>query len=390
MTTTSPTRLRRPRFASALHDERVAAALGIALGVSFSICFVTGLLSHLIQDPPGWFRWPSRPAGLYQVTQGLHVVTGLASIPLLLAKLWTVFPNLFTWPPARSILHAIERAALLPLVGGSLFLLFTGLGNINIWRPWSFGFRPGHFWAAWLTIGAMAIHLGAKAATTRRALAREPAAAVAAPPALAPPVEEGGLNRRGFLAGIFATAGLVALVTVGQTVAPLRRLALLSPRRPDVGPQGFPVNRTAASAGVLETAFDPDYRLVVAGPRAPTPVSFSLEDLHALPQHEATLPIACVEGWSATARWRGVRVRDLLRLAGAPDDCAARVVSFQKGRRLGSAELDPWHAHDPDTLLALSVGGEPLHIEHGYPLRLIGPNRPGVMQTKWVNRLEAR
>ena len=30
----------------------------------------------------------------------------------------------------------------------------------------------------------------------------------------------------------------------------------------------------------------------------------------------------------------------------------------------------------------------PLHIDHGYPARLIAPNRPGVQQTKWVARLE--
>jgi len=31
------------------------------------VCFVTGLLSHLIQQPPGWFSWPARPAGLYRL-----------------------------------------------------------------------------------------------------------------------------------------------------------------------------------------------------------------------------------------------------------------------------------------------------------------------------------
>jgi len=47
-------------------------------------------------------------------------------------------------------------------------------------------------------------------------------------------------------------------------------------------------------------------------------------------------------------------------------------------------------AHDPDTLLALHVNGEELALDHGYPLRLIGPNRPGVMQTKWVTKLIVR
>ena len=41
--------------------------------------------------------------------------------------------------------------------------------------------------------------------------------------------------------------------------------------------------------------------------------------------------------------------------------------------------LEPSHAHDPDTLLALTLNGERLHIDHGYPVRLISPNRPGVI-----------
>jgi DMSO/TMAO reductase YedYZ molybdopterin-dependent catalytic subunit len=42
------------------------------------------------------------------------------------------------------------------------------------------------------------------------------------------------------------------------------------------------------------------------------------------------------------------------------------------------------------TLLALRLGGERLHLDHGYPVRLIGPARPGVLQTKWVSRLVMR
>ena len=56
-----------------------------------------------------------------------------------------------------------------------------------------------------------------------------------------------------------ARPGLLTLVTVGQTVWPLRKLALLAPRRPDTGPQGFPVNRSAVAAGVVEAARDPGF-----------------------------------------------------------------------------------------------------------------------------------
>jgi DMSO/TMAO reductase YedYZ molybdopterin-dependent catalytic subunit len=44
----------------------------------------------------------------------------------------------------------------------------------------------------------------------------------------------------------------------------------------------------------------------------------------------------------------------------------------------------PPHWQDPLTLLALKLNGRTLDPDHGYPVRLIAPNRPGVMQTKWV------
>jgi hypothetical protein len=372
-------------FTSPVRDERTAAVLGSLLGLGFVVCFVTGVLSHLIQDPPSWFLWTSRPAGLYRLSQGVHVVLGLALIPILLAKIWTTYPHLFSWPPVRSLAHALERLALLPLLGGGLVLVLSGLGNINVWRPWYFGFREGHYWAAVLTMGAMGIHLAAKWATTRAALTDPASLGIE----IGRDGSDGGdgLDRRSFLITVLATSGLIALVTAGQTVEPLRRLALLAPRRPDVGPQGFPVNRTAASVGL--SAVDVEtYRLIVDGPGVDTPLELTLGELQALPQREAELPIACVEGWSASRRWRGVPVRDLLDMAGAGDDAEVRVVSMQDSPRLKSSDLNRWHARDRDTLLALEVNGEDLAADHGYPVRLIGPNRPGVMQTKWVARLE--
>ncbi|MGH8973858.1 MAG: molybdopterin-dependent oxidoreductase [Acidimicrobiia bacterium] len=364
-------------FTSPLHDERTAAILGVALGVAFTTCFATGLLSHLIQHPPGWFTWPSRPAGLYRITQGLHVATGIAAVPLLLGKLWTVYPRLFTWPPVRHPGHALERLSLLFLVGGAVFMLFSGVANIDQWYPWGFFFPAGHYWGAWITIGALVVHVGAKAGITRSAL-------------FGPRVEAAragdGLTRRGFLGALAAAAGVLTLTTAGQTVSPLRRLTLLSPRRPDIGPQGLPVNKSAAAAGVLEAARDPAYRLVVAG-AVDRPMSLALDDLRALPQHEVTLPIACVEGWSASARWKGVRMADVLARAGARPGARVRVESLQPRGRYRAADVSDDHARDADTLLALELNGEPLALDHGYPVRLIGPNRPGVLQTKWISRL---
>ena len=366
---------RLPGFTSPLHDEATAAWLGIALGVAFATCFATGLWSHAQQDPPSWLPPLARPAGLYRFTQGLHVATGIASIPLLFAKLWTVFPKLLRRPVVTGVASALERIMLVPLVGGALFLLFTGVANVNLWYPWSFNFRTSHFWVAWVTMGALVVHVGAKLTTTRAALARRRA-----------PHGHGDVDRRQFLGLVAAGSGLLTVLTIGETVSPLRTLALLAPRRPDSGPQGFPVNRSAVAAGVVTSATDAGFRLVVDG-AVRTPLSLSLDDLRALPQREATLPIACVEGWSASRTWRGVPVRDLLERAHARPNASVVVHSLQTRLAYRSSELDDAQAHDPDTLLALEVDGERLHLDHGYPVRLIGPNRPGVLQTKWVARL---
>ena len=163
------------RFDSPLHDEWVASVLGVALGIAFTLCFATGLVDYLAQHPPGWFHLPVHPINLYRVNEGVHVITGIATIPLLLAKLWSVWPKLFSWPPVAGVAHALERLSLIPLVGGSLFLLFTGVANIDYWySPMPFFFPTAHFWAAWLVVGALVIHIGAKASTATASIARGP------------------------------------------------------------------------------------------------------------------------------------------------------------------------------------------------------------------------
>ncbi|MFI7549378.1 molybdopterin-dependent oxidoreductase [Micromonospora sediminimaris] len=369
--------LRPGRFRSRLRSTRLTSQLGVALGVAFGICFATGLLSHLIQHPPGWFWWPARPVGLYRFTQGLHVATGLASIPLLGAKLWSVYPRLFSWPPARSIAHAAERAGTGLLVAAALFLLVSGVLNISRWyAPMPFFFTAGHYWVAWLAVGGLLVHIGVHLPAVRAALARP----------MAGEPRQDGLNRRALLGGVAAASGLITLTTVGQTIRPLAGLAVLAPRHPDVGPQGLPVNRTAAGAGVRAAALDPAYRLWVTGPVRS--VSLDLAALCRLPQYRADLPIACVEGWSAVGTWTGVRLGDLVALVGAdPRRSTALVESLQVGGRYRACTVPPEHVGDPLTLVALRLGGEPLHIDHGYPARLIAPNRPGVLQTKWISRI---
>ncbi|HST66482.1 MAG TPA: molybdopterin-dependent oxidoreductase [Mycobacteriales bacterium] len=361
--------LRADAWPSPLHDREVTARLGRWLGIAFAVCFVTGLISHYLQHPPSWLTSvPSRPVWGYRVSQGIHVATGIASVPLLLAKLWAVSPRLWSWPPVRSVLHGLERLSILALVAAALFEVASGLLNVVQWYPWSFFFPRVHYYVAYVAIGSIALHVAVKAPVIAQALRR--------------PVPDGD-GRRGFLLAVGAAVATVTVVTVGQTLRPLAPLAVLAPRRPDVGPQGLPVNRTAAGAGMRPVTAA--YRLAVDGPR---PYALTLAELRALPQHEAELPIACVEGWSANARWRGVRLRDLLDRAGAPAGAAARVTSMERDGLYRESIVDGPHAGDELTLLALEVNGEPLALDHGSPVRLIAPNRPGVLQTKWVGRVE--
>ena len=401
------------RFSSPLHDEWVASVLGLCLGVAFSVCFLTGLVDYLAQHPPHWFHLPTRPINFFRVTQGVHVITGIAAIPLLLAKLWTVWPKLFAWPPVHNVAHALERLSLVALVGGSLFQLLTGVANIAYWySPMPFFFPTAHFWTAWIVIGALVIHVGTKGIIARHALVRgaygdegdaelelntdvETITDVAAitdvttgeEPAVPAPAGRGGLSRRGFVATVVGSAGVLVVTVVGETVAPLRRLALLAPRNPVVGPQHLPVNQSAVEAGVTSSAIDPAYRLEVTG-NCRTPRTFTVAELRALPQRAAGLPITCVEGWSAAALWRGISLPYFLSLVGARPHARIRVESLEASDRLYSSSiLDPQHAADPDTLLALELNGAPLDLDHGYPVRLIAPDRPGVLQTKWITKV---
>ena len=63
--------------------------------------------------------------------------------------------------------------------------------------------------------------------------------------------------------------------------------------------------------------------------------------------------------------------------------------SLQEDGPYRTSELAGNVADDPLTLVALGLDGETLSLDHGFPCRLIAPGRPGVLQTKWLGRLEA-
>lgn len=359
-------------------SPRTAVVIGRLLGAAFLICFATGLFSHVLQDPAPWLVLPTRPAELYRFTQGAHVISGIAAVPLLLAKLWSVYPNLFAWPPVRSLPNLLERVSIAVLVGASLVEVTIGLLNIVQWYPFPFSFRSTHFALAWIVIGSLAIHLGVKLPVIvrvwRRPIDDDPDAAGRF------------ISRRAFVGGVTAATASAVLLTAGQSVDALAPINVFAPRRMGVGPQGLPVNRTAAQAGVTETAVAPDWALELVTPAGSR--AFTLDELRRMPQADVVLPIACVEGWSQSAAWRGVRLVDLLAEVGAEPTAPLVFTSLQVRGSFARTEMPPEYARDPLTLIALELNGSTLHVDHGYPARVIAPGRPGVMQTKWLRSIE--
>ena len=360
-----------------LRGAAVTARVGLWLGVAVAVCFVTGLISHFIQHPQPWFFWPTRPVWLYRVTQGLHVISGIAAIPLIIVKLWSVWPKLFERPLIGGLVRQIERASILVLVGSMLFQLSTGLLNIAQWYAFKFFFTTSHYAMSYVAAGAVLVHIAVKLPILRRALS-EPVDEI-------PTGDLIGPSRRTVLRGTWLAVAIATVVTAGQTIPLLRKVSVLAPRSGQ-GPQGVPVNRSAIAAGVLQSARSPDYRLTVTN--GSTTWAFTVAELEAMPQVTHSLPISCVEGWSASAEWTGVVLSDLVKAVGGKADSDVRMISLEPPGPYSRTVLPARHARDSKTLIALKINGETLNLDHGYPCRLIAPTRPGVLQTKWLTRIE--
>ncbi len=137
---------------------------------------------------------------------------------------------------------------------------------------------------------------------------------------------------------------------------------------------------------------DPEtWRLSITG-MVDNELSFSLDDLAAMPLYEDYVTISCVSNevggdLVGNAKWTGVRLVDLLDQAGVQSSA----------EQLFSRSVDGWTCGFPvelafdgrDPLVAIGMNGEPLPPSHGFPARLIVPGLYGyVSATKWVEEIE--
>ena len=238
-----------------------------------------------------------------------------------------------------------------------------------------------------------------------------------APPAAAVGEQDGGqvLSRRLLLRyGLAIAAGAVAAGTVGRTLladagratASRLRVVLPAPASPAPAPVGDP--QVAAPGAVPFRTPNADFYRVDTALTVPsvdaetwslrvhgmvdTPLTLSYADLLAMPLVERDITLTCVSNevggsYVGTARWTGALLAPLLERAGVQAG-ATQVLS---------RSVDGWTCGTPtaavtdgrDAMLAVAMNGEPLPLEHGFPVRMVVPGLYGyVSATKWVTELE--
>jgi DMSO/TMAO reductase YedYZ molybdopterin-dependent catalytic subunit len=142
-----------------------------------------------------------------------------------------------------------------------------------------------------------------------------------------------------------------------------------------------------------------DWRLVIDGEVGRT-VQLSYGSLRNLPPMEVTKTLECISNFVAkcelapfgcdlisTAQWKGVRLSDLLELAGGVKPGVVALAVIAADEFTTAVPLDV--ALAPDTLLVYEMNGQVLPREHGYPARVLVPGRYGMKNAKWVVGLRA-
>lgn len=138
-----------------------------------------------------------------------------------------------------------------------------------------------------------------------------------------------------------------------------------------------------------------------------TPLTFTLDQLRALPSREIDCGFECggngnrmFHGLVGNARWRGVSLPALLEQAGV--QAAGREVVFFggdigteeiRGRQVEKAfarSLSIEDAMRPDNMIVYEMNGQPLDIVHGRPVRLLIPGFYGVANVKWLTQIHVQ
>ncbi|WP_318566690.1 molybdopterin-dependent oxidoreductase [Salinigranum marinum] len=288
----------------------------------------------------------------------VHRVVGLTLVVLLFFKLRRVKPRLSRgrWDRATPLSVLTAVVAIAALASGAAWVLGVDV-DLGFWTLLNL-----HIGLGLLVVPLVLLHLRSRFRWVQRADFEE--------------------RRTALQYGTFLVGGALALraqeVVNGLTESEgaTRRF---TGSKPVDGP-GFPVTSWVAD--------DPDpvgtdaWRLRVGGLSA-SDIELSYDELEAGDGVRALLD--CTSGWYTVEDWRGVRLGALLDEVDA--DPAARWVTVHSvtGYRW-SFPINEARGF----VLATHVGGERLTHGHGFPLRLVAPDRRGFQWVKWVTEIEVR
>ncbi|MCI2957234.1 molybdopterin-dependent oxidoreductase [Agromyces atrinae] len=222
------------------------------------------------------------------------------------------------------------------------------------------------------------------------------------------------VDRRGFLimSGVVAAgaaiigAGSRAITAATSSIANIRdALKIPAPRSTVTVPEGAeldipgltPLYTKNSDFYRVDTALtvpsiDPaTWRLVIDG-MVDKKVELSFQDLLDMGLDEYSITLTCVSnevggGLVGTAKWLGVPLRDVLALAG-PKSGADMALSRSIDGYTASTPLSVVTDDGVDAILAVAMNGQPLPLEHGFPVRMVVPGLYGyVSATKWLTQI---
>ncbi|MDR7667164.1 molybdopterin-dependent oxidoreductase [Methanosarcina sp. Z-7115] len=126
------------------------------------------------------------------------------------------------------------------------------------------------------------------------------------------------------------------------------------------------------------------YRLQVDG-LVENPRNFTYEEVTGLPQTSKVVDLICVEGWSFTAKWTGVKMADLFAETGAFKNATTVIFYSADGY---STSFDTDYLLENDIILAYGLNDVILPTERGFPLQLVAEGKYGYKWAKWIVRIE--
>ena len=116
------------------------------------------------------------------------------------------------------------------------------------------------------------------------------------------------------------------------------------------------------------------------------PLTLTWDELDALPKSDNVQDIHCVTRWSRfDTQFRGIHWRELAKLARPKPTARFAIAHAEQGF---TANVPLASLEDDLALLATEADGEPLAVEHGWPLRLVIPGRYFWKSAKWLRGIE--